>query len=108
MKVAIVSADTMIYRKQKDDTCSPIVRRVLDQVSFKTELVQPVPNDREVIRKILAKIADAQMADLILTIGGIGCREEDCDSGDWRVDASFYDTDQKKGNADERNSRYPG
>ena len=81
MKVAIVSADTMIYRKQKDDTCSPIVRRVLDQVSFKTELVQPVPNDREVIRKILAKIADAQMADL---------------------------TDQKKGNADERNSRYPG
>ena len=97
MKVAIVSADTMIYRKQKDDTCSPIVRRVLDQVSFKTELVQPVPNDREVIRKILAKIADAQMADLILTIGGIGCREEDC-----------YDTDQKKGNADERNSRYPG
>ena len=63
MKVAIVSADTMIYRKQKDDTCSPIVRRVLDQVSFKTELVQPVPNDREVIRKILAKIADAQMAD---------------------------------------------
>ena len=69
MKVAIVSADTMIYRKQKDDTCSPIVRRVLDQVSFKTELVQPVPNDREVIRKILAKIADAQMADLILTIG---------------------------------------
>ena len=84
MKVAIVSADTMIYRKQKDDTCSPIVRRVLDQVSFKTELVQPVPNDREVIRKILAK------------------------TGDWRVDASFYDTDQKKGNADERNSRYPG
>ena len=69
MKVAIVSADTMIYRKQKDATCSPIVRRVLDQVSFKTELVQPVPNDREVIRKILAKIADAQMADLILTIG---------------------------------------
>ena len=60
MKVAIVSADTMIYRKQKDDTCSPIVRRVLDQVSFKTELVQPVPNDREVIRKILAKIADAE------------------------------------------------
>ena len=74
MKVAIVSADTMIYRKQKDDTCSPIVRRVLDQVSFKTELVQPVPNDREVIRKILAKIADAQMADLILDkeIPGIG------------------------------------
>ena len=78
MKVAIVSADTMIYRKQKDDTCSPIVQRVLDQVSVKTELVQPVPNDKEVIRKILAKIADAQMADLILTIGGIGCREEDC------------------------------
>ena len=118
MKVAIVSADTMIYRKQKDDTCSPIVRRVLDQVSFKTELVQPVPNDREVIRKILAKIADAQMADLILTIGGIGCREEDCvpeatkavvdKEIPGRVDASFYDTDQKKGNADERNSRYPG
>ena len=54
MKVAIVSADTMIYRKQKDDTCSPIVRRVLDQVSFKTELVQPVPNDWEVIVMLIA------------------------------------------------------
>ena len=69
MKVAIVSADTMIYRKQKDDTCSPIVRRVLDQVSFKTALVQPVPNDREVIRKILAKATKAVVDKEIPGIG---------------------------------------
>ena len=77
MRAAIVSVDTMIYQKLKEDDCSPIVKRMLGQVSFKTELIQPVPNDKEVIRKILARIADAGIADLVLTIGGIGCRDED-------------------------------
>ena len=78
MKVAIVPVDTLIYKKLKEDTCSEVVRRIMGQVSFKTEMIQPVPSDEEVVRKILARIADAQIADLILTIGGIGCRGEDC------------------------------
>lgn len=77
MKAAILPVDTLIYRKLKEDTCTPIVKRMLSQVSFKVELVQPVPNDKEVIRKVLARIADSGAADLVLTIGGIGCREED-------------------------------
>ena len=77
MKVAIIPVDTQIYQKQKEDNCSPVVRRMMGQVSFKTELIQPVPDDKEVIRKVLARIADAGIADLVLTIGGIGCRESD-------------------------------
>lgn len=77
MKVAIIPVDTLIYKKLKEDTSSQIVKRMLGQVSFKTELIQPVPNDKEVIRKVLARVADAGIADLVLTIGGIGCREED-------------------------------
>lgn len=77
MKAAIVSVDTLIYQKLKEDDCAPIVKRMLGQVSFRTELIQPVPNDKEVIRKVLARIADAEIADLVLTIGGIGCRDED-------------------------------
>lgn len=77
MKVAIIPVDTLIYQKLKEDTGSPVVKRMMGQVSFKTELIQPVPNDKEVIRKILARVADAGIADLVLTIGGIGCREND-------------------------------
>jgi len=77
MKAAILPVDTLIYRKLKEDTCTPIVKRMLSQVSFKVELIQPVPNDKEVLRKVMARIADSGAADLILTIGGIGCREED-------------------------------
>ena len=77
MRAAIIPVDTLIYKKLKEDTCSQIVKRMLSQVSYKTELIQPVPNDKEVIRKILARVADAGIADLVLTIGGIGCREED-------------------------------
>ncbi|XCP83401.1 MogA/MoaB family molybdenum cofactor biosynthesis protein [Roseburia hominis] len=77
MKAAILPVDTLIYRKLKEDTCTPIVKRMLSQVSFKVELVQPVPNDKEVLRKVLARIADSGAADLVITIGGIGCREED-------------------------------
>ena len=74
MKVAIIPVDTLIYQKLKEDVGSPVVKRMMGQVSFRTELIQPVPNDKEVIRKILARVADAGIADLVLTIGGIGCR----------------------------------
>ena len=77
MRAVIIPIDTLIYRKLKEDTCSQIVKRMLGQVGFRTEMIQPVPNDKEVIRQILARIADTGAADLILTIGGIGCREED-------------------------------
>ena len=77
MKVAIIPVDTQIYQKLKEDTGSPVVKRMMGQVSFKTELIQPVPNDKNVIRQVLARIADAGIADLVLTIGGIGCREND-------------------------------
>lgn len=77
MKAVIIPVDTLIYQKLKEDTGSPIVKRMLNQVSYKVEMVQPVPNDKEVIRQIMARICDSGMADLILTIGGIGCREED-------------------------------
>lgn len=77
MRVAIIPVDTLIYKKLKEDTSSQVVKRMLGQVSFKTEMIQPVPNDKEVIRKVLARVADAGIADLVLTIGGIGCREED-------------------------------
>ena len=77
MKAVIIPVDTLIYQKLKEDTCSPIVKRMLGQVSFKTEMVQPVPNDMNVIRQVLASVADREIADLVLTIGGIGCREND-------------------------------
>lgn len=77
MKAVIIPVDTLIYKKLKEDTGSPIVKRMLAQVSYKVEMIQPVPNDKEVIRQILARVSDTGMADLVLTIGGIGCREED-------------------------------
>ena len=83
MKAVIIPVDTLIYRKLKEDVCSPVVKRVLGQVSFKTEMIQPVPNDKDVIRKVLASIADGGLADVVLTIGGIGCRE--CD---WTPEAT--------------------
>ncbi len=83
MRAVIIPVDTLIYKKLKEDACSQVVKRMLGQVGFRTEMIQPVPNDREVIRQVLARIADTNAADLIVTIGGIGCREED-----WTPEAS--------------------
>ena len=118
MKAAIVSVDTLIYQKLKEDDCAPIVKRMLGQVSFRTELIQPVPNDKEVIRKVLARIADAEIADLVLTIGGIGCRDEDWTPGDevdpgqrntghGRSDAAVYGENEKARHADQGSCRNP-
>ena len=77
MKAAVFPVDTAIYKKVKEDEASYSVKRMLTQVGYKVEMVQALPNEKEIIRQVLTKVADGGLADVIITIGGIGCRTED-------------------------------
>jgi len=78
MRVAVITVDTQVYRNQKEDTTSEVIQEYLGQkegvsIIFKKAL----PNDTKVIATILQRMADGQLADLVLTTGGAGCGPED-------------------------------
>ena len=78
MKAAILSADTEIYQGIKEDKCTPIVKRILEQVGFRVEMDKAIPRDYEVVKAIAARVVEEDISDIIITIGGIGCHQDDC------------------------------
>ncbi|MEF9945811.1 MAG: MogA/MoaB family molybdenum cofactor biosynthesis protein [Lachnospiraceae bacterium] len=78
MRVAIITVDTLEYNGTHEDHNAPIVKRMMEQVGFEVSFTKVLPQDQEVLTKIMSVISDEHVADLILTIGGIGFTKEDC------------------------------
>lgn len=78
MKAAILAIDTNVYQGEKEDACSPVVNRILEQVGFQVLMEKVIPKDFEVVKAITARVVEEQLTDLIITVGGEGCHESDC------------------------------
>lgn len=79
MRVAVITTDTKVYRHIEDDASGDMIRSVIEAADD-LELVfsKALPNDLDVITTVLARMADGEMADLILTTGGSGMAPNDC------------------------------
>jgi len=78
MKAAILSVDTAIYQGVKEDPNTSILRRVLEQMGFSVEMEKAIPRDFEVVKAVVARVIEEDIAELVITIGGIGCKTDDC------------------------------
>jgi len=78
MKAAILPVDTVIYQGAKEDPNTPVMKRVLEQVGFSVEMEKAIPKDFEVVKAVVARVVEEDIAELIITIGGIGCKADDC------------------------------
>lgn len=78
MKVAILTANTSIYREQEEDKSGNVIKKMLEEAGLDVVFMKALPNDKEVLSTIMQRIADGEMADLILTTGGAGCAPTDC------------------------------
>lgn len=78
MKVAILTANTAIYREQEEDSAGQAIKRMMERVDQNVVFMKALPNDRKVLSTVMQRIADGEVADLILTTGGAGCAPEDC------------------------------
>ncbi|HIW21923.1 MAG TPA: MogA/MoaB family molybdenum cofactor biosynthesis protein [Candidatus Dorea intestinavium] len=78
MRVAIITVDTEIYRGEKEDLTLEALEGILEnEEDISIVFKKALPSDEKVISTILQRMADADVADLILTTGGAGCAPED-------------------------------
>ena len=75
MKVAIITANTDIYKGTKANESGEAVKLVAEEAGLEVVFMRALPLDREVLS---ARLADGKAADLILTTGGAGCNPDDC------------------------------
>jgi len=77
MKVAILTANTNIYREQEEDKSAKVIEKIVKEAGLEIVFMKALPNDREVLSTIMQRMADGKLADLILTTGGAGCGPDD-------------------------------
>ena len=81
MKVAIITANTDIYKGTKANESGEAVKLVAEEAGLEVVFMRALPLDREVLSAIMKRLADGKAADLILTTGGAGCNPDDCTPG---------------------------
>lgn len=78
MKVAIITANTKVYREREEDQCGKLIRQMVEEAGLDVMFMKALPTDRKVLSTVFQRLADNHLVDLILTTGGAGCAPEDC------------------------------
>lgn len=78
MRVAILTANTAIYKEKEEDKGGRAIKKMVEKAGEQVVFMKAVPNDIKVLSTIMQRMADGNVADLLLTTGGAGCGPEDC------------------------------
>lgn len=78
MRAAIITSSDSGYEGKREDLSGPVVREILEKNGYEVVHMVLLPDDREMLAKEMAKIADEGMAELIVTTGGTGFSPRDC------------------------------
>lgn len=78
MRVAILTANTDIYREKEEDKAGNVIKKILEENEIEVVFMKALPTDRKVLSTVMQRLADDGLAALILTTGGAGCAPSDC------------------------------
>ena len=78
MRVAIITASTDVYRGTTENESGEAIMEMMEEAGFEIVFMRALPNDREVLSRIMASLADTFVTDLVLTTVGAGCGPFDC------------------------------
>ena len=73
-----LSLDTGAYKAKADVAAAASLKRMLEQVGIEVRAAKAFPEDKEMLKTVLCKLADAGMAELVLTTGAVGFLEKHC------------------------------
>ncbi len=76
MKVAILTANTQVYKEQEEDKGGKVIRKIVEEAGQHVIFAKALPVDKKVLSTVMQRMADGNMADIILTTGGAGCERE--------------------------------
>ena len=77
-RVAIIVASDSGYRGEREDLSGPEIRRIAEENDYEIISQVILPDERKILETEMIRIADENLADLILTTGGTGFSPRDC------------------------------
>ena len=78
MRVAIITANTEIYRGNEEDKSGKVIQQIIEEAGHQIVFMKALPCDKTVLSTVMQRMADGKLADLILTTGGAGCKAGEC------------------------------
>ncbi len=78
MKAAIITASDSGYAGQREDKSGPLIKQILEENGYQVVHEILLPDDRTLLSQEMARIADNEVAELLLTTGGTGFSPRDC------------------------------
>lgn len=76
-RVAIITSSDTGYHGEREDLSGPAIREIVEKNGYKVVSMDILPDDRAILSKKMAEIADNNTAELILTTGGTGFSPRD-------------------------------
>ncbi len=77
-RVAIITASDSGFNGEREDLSGPEIKRIAEANDYQVVYTKVLPDELEVLREEMMRIADEGLADLILTTGGTGFSLRDC------------------------------
>ena len=77
MKVAIITANTAVYKETEENRSGEIIKRFAEDADLDIMFMRALPLDRTVLATVMQRMCDAMLTDIILITGGAACSVED-------------------------------
>ena len=78
MRAAVLTASDSGYAGEREDLSGPAIQAMLEENGYEVVHTILLPDNREMLAKEMARIADEHVAELLLTTGGTGFSPRDC------------------------------
>ena len=69
MRVAIITANTDIYRDREENESGEVIKKIVEEAGLEIVFMRALPTDRKVLSTVMQRMADNHLTDLILTTG---------------------------------------
>ena len=76
-RVAIITSSDSGYAGEREDKSGPVIAEIVKNNGYEVSFMKVLPDDREMLSNEMKRIADEDVADIILTTGGTGFSPRD-------------------------------
>ena len=76
-RAAVITSSDSGFRGEREDVSGQVICEILEREGYQVVYQNLLPDERELLAAEMARIADADLADLILTTGGTGFSPRD-------------------------------
>lgn len=77
-RVAIITSSDSGYNGEREDLSGPVIQEIVESNGYEVVHKIILPDDQEKLSEEMSRLADNQLADLIVTTGGTGFSARDC------------------------------